>query len=164
MATNLKLIGDLHFWPPRLSPDRYGRTLRVKARPFAGAFLGRRSRRERNRSSCCIMRHIFCTVVCNWIWGVLLIPVPCAGDGARTRLSNHRACRYSKSLPPPALPTISALAMERFAALQPHLENDVPLTSAARHGGISIRTAERWLARYRQDGLAGFSSSNARTV
>jgi putative transposase len=47
------------------------------------------------------------------------------------------------------------LAMERFAVLQPHLENDVPLTSAARHGGISIRTAERWLARYRQDGLAG---------
>jgi putative transposase len=47
------------------------------------------------------------------------------------------------------------LAMERFAVLQPHLENDVPLTSAARHGEISIRTAERWLARYRQDGLAG---------
>ncbi len=49
------------------------------------------------------------------------------------------------------------LAMERFAVLQLHLENDVSLASPARHGGISIRTAERWLVRYRQDGLAGLA-------
>jgi putative transposase len=49
------------------------------------------------------------------------------------------------------------LAMERFATLRPHLEDDVPLTRAARHAGISVRTAERWLARYRVSGLAGLS-------
>jgi putative transposase len=49
------------------------------------------------------------------------------------------------------------LAMERFAVLQPHLEEDVPLARAARHAGVPVRTAERWLARYRQMGLAGLA-------
>src|SRR5262249_31980006 len=49
------------------------------------------------------------------------------------------------------------LAMERFAVLQPHLEEDVPLARAARHAGVPVRTAERWLARYRQRGLAGLA-------
>ena len=39
------------------------------------------------------------------------------------------------------------VAMERFAVLQPHLEEDVPLARAARQAGVPIRTAERWLAR-----------------
>jgi putative transposase len=47
--------------------------------------------------------------------------------------------------------------MERFAVLQPHLEADVPLARAARHAGVPVRTAERWLARYRQRGLAGLA-------
>jgi len=47
--------------------------------------------------------------------------------------------------------------MERFAVLQPHLETDVPLARAARHAGVPVRTAERWLARYRQRGLAGLA-------
>src|SRR5262252_1862912 len=49
------------------------------------------------------------------------------------------------------------VAMERFAVLQPHLEEDVPLARAARAAGVPIRTAERWLARYRQKGLAGLA-------
>jgi putative transposase len=49
------------------------------------------------------------------------------------------------------------VAMERFAVLQPHLDEDVPLAQAARHAGIPVRTAERWLARYRQRGLAGLA-------
>lgn len=47
------------------------------------------------------------------------------------------------------------LAMERFAVLQPHLEDDVPLARAARHASIPLRTAESWLALYRRSGFAG---------
>ena len=45
--------------------------------------------------------------------------------------------------------------MERFAVLQPHLEEGVPLARAVRQAGVPVRTAERWLARYRQSGLTG---------
>jgi transposase-like protein len=49
--------------------------------------------------------------------------------------------------------------MERFEALRPHSEDDASLAHAARQAGISVRTAERWLARYRQSGLAGLARS-----
>jgi putative transposase len=48
-------------------------------------------------------------------------------------------------------------AMARFAVLRPHLEHDVPLSRAAHNAGIATRTAERWLSRYRADGLAGLA-------
>jgi putative transposase len=48
-------------------------------------------------------------------------------------------------------------AMARFAVLQPHLEGDVPLTRAAANAGVSLRTAQRWLTRYRRHGLAGLA-------
>jgi putative transposase len=51
------------------------------------------------------------------------------------------------------------LAMDRFAVLRPHIEEDVPLARAARSAGVPVRTAERWLARYRQVGLAGLVRS-----
>jgi putative transposase len=51
------------------------------------------------------------------------------------------------------------LAMERFNVLRPHLEDDVPLAHAARQPGISVRTAERWLARYRHSGFVGLVRS-----
>jgi len=51
------------------------------------------------------------------------------------------------------------LAMDRFDVLRPHLEDDVPLGRAARNAGIPVRTAERWLARYRQSGLVGLVRS-----
>ena len=57
------------------------------------------------------------------------------------------------SLPPDR----RAEAMRRFAVLRPHLEDDVPLARAARDADVPPRTAQRWLARYRQDGLAGLA-------
>ena len=42
-------------------------------------------------------------------------------------------------------------AMERFAVLRPHLEGGTPLSDAAAAAGIPVRTAERWLARYRAE-------------
>ncbi len=48
-------------------------------------------------------------------------------------------------------------AMARFAVLRPHLEDGVPLTRAADAAGIPVRTAGRWLARYRQSGLTGLA-------
>jgi putative transposase len=48
-------------------------------------------------------------------------------------------------------------AMARFAVLRPSLEEGVPLARAAGGAGVPIRTAERWLARYRRGGLAGLA-------
>jgi len=53
-------------------------------------------------------------------------------------------------------------AMARFAVLRSHLEDDVPLTRAAGEAGVPIRTAERWLARYRQGGLANLVRATRR--
>src|SRR5687767_8300081 len=50
-------------------------------------------------------------------------------------------------------------AMDRLAVLRPHLDDGVPLARAARHAGIPERTAERWLSRYRRDGIAGLARS-----
>ncbi|TRD15240.1 helix-turn-helix domain-containing protein [Palleronia caenipelagi] len=49
-----------------------------------------------------------------------------------------------------------AAAMKRFRVLQPHLEIGVPLlTAVAEASGHPLRTLRRWLARYRDGGLAG---------
>lgn len=48
-------------------------------------------------------------------------------------------------------------AMARFEFLRPHVEGDVPLSKLAVREGIPIRTARRWLARYKQLGLIGLS-------
>ena len=50
-------------------------------------------------------------------------------------------------------------AMTRFAVLQPHLERNIPLARAARDGGVALRTARRWLRRYRAEGLVGLVRS-----
>ncbi len=47
--------------------------------------------------------------------------------------------------------------MARFAVLQPHLEQGVPLARTARQAGVATRTAQRWLSQYRADGLAGLA-------
>lgn len=49
----------------------------------------------------------------------------------------------------------SAEAAKRMAVLRPHLVDGVPLTRVAADAGIPIRTARRWIARYRADGPAG---------
>lgn len=48
-------------------------------------------------------------------------------------------------------------AMSRFAVLRPHLEDGVSLPRAAAAAGVAVRTAERWLARYRTAGLVGLA-------
>lgn len=48
-------------------------------------------------------------------------------------------------------------AMARFAVLRPHLEDGVALAHAARTAGVALRTAERWLSRYRAAGLGGLA-------
>lgn len=47
--------------------------------------------------------------------------------------------------------------MGRLAFLRVHLHDGIPLASAAREAGIPIRTARRWLARFRDAGPAGLS-------
>lgn len=48
-------------------------------------------------------------------------------------------------------------AMARLAVLRPTLEDDVPLARAAATSDVPLRTAQRWLALYRRDGLAGLA-------
>jgi putative transposase len=50
-------------------------------------------------------------------------------------------------------------AMDRFAVLRPYLEDGIPLSHAADHAGVALRTAERWLSRYRRHGLEGLARS-----
>ena len=50
-------------------------------------------------------------------------------------------------------PQERARALERYRMLQPCLEHHVPLTHVARHHGIPLRTAQRWLAQYRREGF-----------
>ncbi|WP_371917538.1 helix-turn-helix domain-containing protein, partial [Pseudomonas sp. GP01-A1] len=47
--------------------------------------------------------------------------------------------------------------MARFAVLRPTLEEGVPLTRAAADADVPLRTARRWLTRFRRDGLAGLA-------
>lgn len=44
-------------------------------------------------------------------------------------------------------------AMARLAVLRPALEDGVPLGRAVAEAGVPLRTAQRWLARYRRDGM-----------
>jgi putative transposase len=46
-------------------------------------------------------------------------------------------------------------AFERFELLRPFLEEDVPLAQIARTEELPLRTLQRWVARYRLEGLAG---------
>jgi putative transposase len=48
-------------------------------------------------------------------------------------------------------------AMRRWAVLRPHVQDGVSLAVAAREAGVPLRTAQRWLARYRADGLVGLA-------
>ncbi len=48
-------------------------------------------------------------------------------------------------------------AMDRFRVLQPHIEGGVPLAELARASTVPLRTLQRWLARYRAEGLTGLA-------
>ena len=55
----------------------------------------------------------------------------------------------------PAL--VPPLAIERYRTLEPHLIDGIPLADLARAVTVSERTLQRWLARYRSEGLAGLA-------
>ena len=46
-------------------------------------------------------------------------------------------------------------AFDRYGKIRPHLEQNVPLARAAEEASLPLRTAQRWVSRYRQFGLAG---------
>jgi len=49
-------------------------------------------------------------------------------------------------------------AADRLSLLHVHLHDGVPLASAARDAGVPIRTARRWLARFRDAGPVGLAT------
>ena len=70
-----------------------------------------------------------------------------------------------------ALPALAELSeeyrqmeMDRFVVLKPHLEDGVPLTQAAAAAGVPVRTAQRWLERFRVNGLVGLARTIRRDV
>jgi len=50
-----------------------------------------------------------------------------------------------------------ALALSRWQVLRPHVVDGAPLAPTARQAGVPLRTAQRWLMRYRADGLVGLA-------
>ena len=73
--------------------------------------------------------------------------------------------RYPETPPtgaaPPLLATVSEAArqqaMARFQIIQPCVERGVPLAEVARHHGVALRTARRWVQHYRAGGLVALS-------
>jgi putative transposase len=48
-------------------------------------------------------------------------------------------------------------ALDRYKKLRPHLEQDAPLARVARDALLPLRTAQRWVSRYRRFGLVGLT-------
>ena len=68
------------------------------------------------------------------------------------------------STAPPDVATLTELpeadrlrALERFRRIRPHLEENAPLAPIARDAEVTLRTAQRWVRRYRERGLAGLA-------
>ena len=83
-------------------------------------------------------------------------------------MSDHEADPLDSETPqwgaeaaPPLLSTLSEVArqqaMARFQIIQPCVERGVPLPEVARHHGVALRTARRWVQRYRTGGLVALS-------
>jgi putative transposase len=51
--------------------------------------------------------------------------------------------------------TSESICGNRFEIIRPFLEDGVPLTRLAKEQQIVLRTARRWVERYRKSGLAG---------
>jgi len=54
-------------------------------------------------------------------------------------------------------PEQQALAGRRWEVLRPHVQDGVPLARAARDAQVPLRTAQRWLVRYRTGGLVALA-------
>ena len=50
-------------------------------------------------------------------------------------------------------------AVARFAVLKPYLDDGLSLAQAASDAGVPVRTARRWLAKYRAKGMPGLARS-----
>jgi hypothetical protein len=48
-------------------------------------------------------------------------------------------------------------ALARFQIIRPFLEDGVPLTQIVQDQGLVLRTARRWVDRYRREGLTGLT-------
>src|SRR5947209_8675472 len=48
-------------------------------------------------------------------------------------------------------------ALARFQIIRPFLEDGIPLTQIAREQNVTLRTARRWVQRYRREGLSGLA-------
>ena len=48
-------------------------------------------------------------------------------------------------------------ALERFTIIRPALEKEITQTEVARTHQISLRTVQRWIKSYREQGLAGLA-------
>ena len=53
--------------------------------------------------------------------------------------------------------TVRTIALERFHLLRPFLEEGVPLPALAQQHALSLRTARRWVQRYRAGGLGALA-------
>ena len=53
--------------------------------------------------------------------------------------------------------TARTAALERFHLIRPFLDEGVPLPTLARQHGLSLRTARRWVQRYRVGGLGALA-------
>src|SRR2546428_8146039 len=95
--------------------------------------------------------------LCKNSWGTNKRPTPCNTPVSPPR--NSKGSWMSANPARPPLVTLTeeerARALGRYRLLQPHLEGGVSLTALARTHAVPLRTAQRWVTRYRQDGLAG---------
>jgi hypothetical protein len=72
-------------------------------------------------------------------------------------IHNCTIMRISGDHRPASLSSLSdderTLALARFQILRPFLEDGVPLARVAREQNVILRTARRWVRRYRREGL-----------
>src|SRR6266478_678419 len=54
-------------------------------------------------------------------------------------------------------PDLSDRAMERYRMIEPYLEGACSLAAVATEADITLRTAQRWVERYRTDGVASLA-------
>lgn len=59
--------------------------------------------------------------------------------------------------------TVRTAALERFRLIRPFLEEGMPLPTLARQHGLSLRTARRWVQRYRTGGWVRWGVSPGET-